>query len=221
MRPEKDAQSLHYSRKTRPAWYGRIPVWRQHLVPVESVGDITIMLRELPSASPGERRNLYNRLIPLLYEDLRLRARRQIGTVQRWDTLQPTALVHEAWERLLPYDVPFESRTHFLNVAAKTMRSLIVDRARKRRALKRGSGNVWNAGDDLPAIQMANNDPETLIWIDDALSTLSPVQIQLVELHFFSGHSFEETGEIMGLKADTVRARWKVIRLLLYRRLGN
>lgn len=189
----------------------------------QSIGDITLILQKLPGAvDPAERRKHYDMLFPLLYQDLRRRARIQIGAQHRWDTLRPTALVHEAWEKLLLYDVPLESREHFLNVAAKTMRSLIVDRARRRRTLKRGAENVWNFGDDLPAAQIAEKDPDTIIWLDQALRFLTPEQNQLVELRFFSGHSYEETGNIMALEPETVRARWKVIKLLLYDKLtGN
>ena len=183
--------------------------------------EITILLEQLSNENGTRRKAVYDRLVSLLYEDLRGRARQQMGGEVRWHTLRPTALVHEAYERLIGYNMRFENREHFLNVASTAMRRLLIDRARKAKAVKRGQGQVVSPLSDENAIHALVEDPDMLLDLDEALKSLREDQIQLVELRFFSGLTFEETGEVMGLQPETVRKRWRVIKTLLHDKLRS
>jgi RNA polymerase sigma factor (TIGR02999 family) len=184
------------------------------------LGEVTELLNRMAEESGAVRKQTYDRLVVIVYQDLRRRARLQLGR-ERGDTLQPTALVHEAYERLLHVQMPFHNREHFLNVAATAMRRLIIEHARKANAAKRGGGR---GGDNIgaeSAVGTLNQKPEFLIDIDRALQTLRPEQIQLTELRFFAGFTVEETAVIMKLKPETVKKRWEVVRTLLFERLGR
>ena len=104
-----------------------------------SAGQVTQLLKRMESEAGDERKRIYDQLVTLVYQDLRRRARQQlIG--HRADSLQPTVLVHEAYERLLQYRMPYQNREHFLNVAATAMRRVLIEHARKITAAKRGGG---------------------------------------------------------------------------------
>lgn len=181
-------------------------------------GEVTRLLRRMSSEQGEARKQTYDEVVQLVYQDLRRRARQQLskeGTV----TVQPTVLVHEAYERLAEYRMPYENREHFLNVAASAMRRLLVEHARKARAAKRGGGQP--AADlelDSAAAQLPRN-PELLVDIDQALSDLRPEQVQLVELRYFAGFTLDETAQIIGIKAETAKKRWEAVRTLLYDKL--
>ena len=104
-----------------------------------SAGEITRLLRRMSSESGPARKETYDELVALVYDDLRVRARRQLRR-ERADSLRPTILVHEAYERLLRYRMPYADRAHFLNVAATAMRRYLIERARRVHALRRGGG---------------------------------------------------------------------------------
>jgi RNA polymerase sigma factor (TIGR02999 family) len=164
------------------------------------------------------RKAAYDELVGLVYHDLRRRARAQLGA-ERADSLHPTVLVHEAYERLLGYRMPFENREHFFNVAGTAMRRYLIERARKVRAAKRGGGRINSNLDDEDAAGIINSDPGLLIDIDRALESLRPDQIQLVELRFFIGFTLEESAEILGIKFDAAKKRWLAVKTLLFDRL--
>lgn len=184
-----------------------------------SAGDITLLLRQLPAEKGPARKRIYDRLVSLLYEDLRRRARQQIGREYGRHSLQPTALVHEAYECLIEYEMAFENRQHFFNVAGKAMRRLLIDRARKLKSAKRGRGEHVTQLRDESAV--TNLDPDTMLALDEALGTLRPDQIQLVELRYFAGLTMQEAAKVMGLEPETAKKRWQVIRLLLYDKLKH
>ena len=167
-----------------------------------------------------ERKRIYDQVVTIVYQDLHRRAARQLGS-ERPNSLQPTVLVHEAYERLLEYDLSYQNRQHFLNVAATAMRRVLVDRARKVRAAKRGAGQPRLPLDDLSVSTALSESPELLIDISRALDTLRPEQIQLTELRFFAGFTLEETAEIMGLKPETTKKRWEVVKTVLYDKLDR
>src|SRR5262245_34980744 len=113
------------------------------------------------------RKQIYDELVVLVYQDLRRRAHQQLAN-ERADSLRPTILVHEAYERLLQYRMPFENRSHFFNVAATAMRRFLVERARRLRSAKRGKGQVATDLQIDDAAAASSVDPDLLIDIDRA-----------------------------------------------------
>jgi len=159
-------------------------------------------------------------LIPVVYDELRRLARRCLAGQDR-QTLQSTALVHEAYLRLVGQSsLRAESRSHFLAIAARLMREILVDQARSRNAAKRGANCVTLAFDERVAL------PKTreldLVALDDALKTLTeldPRQSQIVDLRFFGGLSIEEASQVLELSPATVKREWATARLWLQREL--
>jgi RNA polymerase sigma factor (TIGR02999 family) len=161
-------------------------------------------------------------LVPLVYAELRRQARRALRREREGHTLQATALVHEAWLRLDgQHDVPWESRTQFLAVAAQMMRRVLVDHARTRRALKRGGGGTQvTLGHADHAVSVP--DEVDVLALDDALArlaTLDPRKARLVELRYFAGLSMPEAAEALGISQATVGREWAVSRMWLRREL--
>jgi RNA polymerase sigma factor (TIGR02999 family) len=182
-----------------------------------SSGDVT---RLLGAVAAGDRAALDD-LLPLLYAELRGLARRQLRRERREHTLHPTALVHEAYLRLL--DHPPESassRSHFLALAARVMRQVLVDHARRRGAAKRGGDWVRTGltGDEpVGAPQM-----DEVLALDSALDELderSPRLREVVECRFFAGMGEEEIAEALGVSTRTVERDWVKARAWLYQRL--
>lgn len=162
-------------------------------------------------------------LLPLVYRELHQRAR-QLMHAERGDhTLQTTALIHEAWMRLVGSDeAEFESRAHFLKVAARAMRNVLVDHARAKRTRKRGDGGEKVPLDD--AIAMFERDDTDLIALDDALQGLSAkdeLAARIVELRFFGGLTLEEAGRVLGLTVRQVHWNWTFARGWLRRELDR
>jgi RNA polymerase sigma factor (TIGR02999 family) len=155
-------------------------------------------------------------LVPLVYAELRRLARRYMREQRRDHTLQTTALVHEAYLRLIGLDrVRWQNRDHFLTVAARLMRRVLVDSARAHGALKRGAGVRPVTFDEGAIVLPADPD---LIALDDALkalATLDPRKEQVVELRYFGGLSVEETARVLGVSTDTVMRDWKMAKLWL------
>jgi RNA polymerase sigma factor (TIGR02999 family) len=162
-------------------------------------------------------------LLALLYKDLRRIAAKCFRAEREGHTLQPTALVHEAYLRLVDqHDMHWQSRAHFLNAAAQAMRRILVDHARSRQASKRGGAGVRVTLDDGLAIGSAR-DPD-LLALDDALRTLAerdPRKAQIVELRYFGGLTTIEVAEVLGVSVATVERDWAVARVFLHRELGG
>jgi RNA polymerase sigma factor (TIGR02999 family) len=166
-------------------------------------------------------------LVRLVYGELR----RQAGLALRREgvghTLQPTALVHEAWLRLGDqHDVRWESRTQFFAIAAQAMRRILLDHARTRRARKRGGGAVQvtlaDADASAPSADGAALDAVDVIALDDALARLAlmdPQKARLVDLRYFAGLSIPEAAEVLGVSPATVVREWAVARMWLRREL--
>ena len=183
-------------------------------------GEVTSLLRRLETRDADRRKSVYDRLIPLLYNDLRKHARQQLGRERGGRTLQPTALVHEAYQRLIDYEMAFESREHFLNVAAAAMRRLLVEAARRKNAAKRWGHQACVPLDDT-VLETFGADPVSLIALDEALAALTPEQARLVELRYFLGLSVDETAAAMQVNPEALKKRWRVNKVLLYERLGG
>jgi RNA polymerase sigma-70 factor (ECF subfamily) len=162
-----------------------------------------------------------DRLIPLVYRDLHLRARRCMAGERPGHSLQTTALIHEAYLKLMgPSPVDWESRGHFFAVAARVMRRILVDRARARRSLKRG-------GERRPvpleeALVFAGPPDRDLVSLDDALRALAAVderKARVVEMRYFGGLSVEETATVLRVSPQTVLRDWRLAKAWLLREM--
>jgi len=182
-------------------------------------GEITQLLKQLS----GGNREAESRLVPLVYEQLRRLAARYMRRERRDHTLQPTALVHEAYLKLREQQqVQWQSRGHFYCIAARLMRRILVDHAREVEASKRAGSRVKVPLE--PEIALADGKSAELLAIDEALGTLfeqNPRQAQIVELRFFGGCSEEEIAGILAISVRTVKRDWRVARAWLYAELGN
>ena len=177
------------------------------------MSDVTQILQ---AASAGDPRAAAE-LLPLVYEDLRRLAAHRLAGEGREHTLQPTALVHEAWLKMAGNDQrAWQGRQHFLAAAAQAMRRIMVDRARRRLAVKRGAGDARLDIDEVDIPAPANDDQ--LLAINDALTRLAaidPRKAELVTLRYFVGFSFEETAEILGIAVPTAKQWWAYARAWL------
>jgi RNA polymerase sigma factor (TIGR02999 family) len=163
----------------------------------------------------------FDRLMPMVYDELRRLAHRYMRRGPAGQTLQTTALVHEAYLRLAGHrDVDWQDRTHFFAVCAQVMRGLMVDRARSRQAIKRGGGlhHVEFKEETAPA----GTQDEKLLALDEALqrlATLDPRKTRIVEMRYFGGMSVEETAEVLKVSPITVKREWSKARAWLYREM--
>ena len=177
-------------------------------------------IREILEAAEGGEHSA-ERLLPLVYEELRRLAAQKLAKEPAGLTLQPTALVHEAWLRLLgDTAADFQARGHFFAAAAEAMRRILIERARQRKSLKRGAGAQRVDLDDLELAAQADSD--TLLMIDEALGKLALADAEaarMIELRFFAGLNTEEIASALGLSERTVRNRWAFARAWLYREL--
>jgi RNA polymerase sigma factor (TIGR02999 family) len=177
-------------------------------------GEVT---RLLEAAEAGDRGAL-DRLVPLVYEDLRRVAHRQLDRESGGHTLQTTALIHEAYIKLAGGgSVGATSRAHFLAIAARAMRQVLVDYARKRKAAKRGGGVISVTLGDEP--QPADASAEDLLALDEALEQLEPRQRQVIECRFFGGMEEKDIAVALGVSERTVRRDWVKARAWLYKSL--
>jgi RNA polymerase sigma factor (TIGR02999 family) len=166
-------------------------------------------------------RDALEQLIPVIYDELRTIAARYLRREREGHTLEPTALVHEAYLRMCEQrDASWQNRAHFLACAAQVMRNLLVDHARARRAAKRGGG----AGRlTLSAAALLPEERELdLVALDDvlrALEAVDPVRGRVVELRYFAGLSVDQTAEVLGVAPATVKRHWTTARAWLRREL--
>lgn len=176
------------------------------------VGEVT---RLLQAAREGEPAAL-ERLVPLLYEDLRRLARRQLGHEYGERTLNATALVHESYLKLGQGAMVARDRAHFLAIAARAMRQVLVDHARDRKAAKRGGG-LWERTTLTDGAWAGEFDPDGILALDEGLSKLEPRQRQVVECRFFGGMEEQEIAAALGVSERTVHRDWVKARAWLYR----
>lgn len=166
-----------------------------------------------------------DQVVPLVYAALHRIAVNRLRTERGGHTLQPTALVHEAWMRLSAERASgWQNREQFFAVAAKTMRHLLVDHARRRLAAKRGDGAAMAQIDELADIIASPLPDERLLDLNaalDQLSLLDERQGRIVELRFFAGLSIEETAGVMALSPSTVKREWATARAWLYREVQH
>ena len=187
---------------------------------MSDAGDVTRLLERASAGDTGARARLFD----VLYRELRRLAEAAMRGERTDHTLQPTALVHEAFLRLASDQGRFESRAHFLGVAAGVMRRVLVDHARGRNARKRGGGATRVSVDDLDDLPRRASEELDLVVLDDALSRLSVLdarQGQIVELRFFGGLSVEETAAVVGISERTVKREWQLSRAWLRREMAR
>ena len=185
----------------------------------DSTGPVTELLRAWGRGDLQAR----DALLPLVYRELRVRAAAYLRRERRDHTLQPTALVHEAYVRLVGQNrVTWQSRAHFFGIAAQMMRRILVDHARERQRAKRGGASVRVALDDDLAVL---NPPDAeVLALDLALIELTRLdarQGQIVELRYFGGLSEHEVAAILSLSRATVTREWQTARAWLYRRMTS
>ncbi len=172
--------------------------------------------------SDGDERAL-DRLTPLVYEELRQQAALYLRRERRGHTMQTTALINEAYLRLIDAkEVRWQGRAHFFAIAANLMRRILVDHARRRDAQKR-AGSQIHLTLERTVVPAKQSDVDVLA-IDEALTRLAAVdrqQAQIVELRFFSGLSVEETATALGISPRTVKRDWSVARAWLRREIGE
>lgn len=163
-----------------------------------------------------------DRLIPLVYDQLRALAARQLRGERPDHTLQTTALLNEAYLRLVGTDVAWEGRAHFMAVAARTMRRILVDHARAKRRQKRGAG-AERVDLDQIALAAPDTGPE-LLALDEALDRLAALderKARAVDLHYFGGFSYEEAAALLGVSPVTVHRDLRFAKAWLYRELSG
>jgi RNA polymerase sigma-70 factor (ECF subfamily) len=180
---------------------------------------ITVALQEL---ARGDKSAL-DRLMPHVYAELKKMAGRYLRQERPGHTLQPTALVHEAYFRLVDQDLPdCQGRAHFLGIAAHVMRQILVDHARSRSASKRGAGQAVFSLDEL--LDSPVERPAVIIMVDDAIQALEghdPRKARLIEMRFFGGMTAEESADVLGLPVEKVRGELRIAQAWLRRELDK
>lgn len=202
-------------RPADPVVCGWAPCYHGEMSRDEDHNEVTLLLRAWSDGDDGARERLW----PLVYDELRAMAGAFMRDERRGHTLQATALVHEAYLRLVDQDrVRWRDRRHFFAIAAKMMRRILVDHARRRASRKR-------SGERAPveeASKLMDHLDSDLVAIDGALSSfeaVDPERAQVVELKFFAGLTNDETAGVLECSERTVRRHWQVARLWLYREL--
>ena len=184
-----------------------------------AAGDVTQLLAELQDGRPDAA----SQLIPLVYDELHRLARRQMRGERPDHTLQATALVHEAYLRLVNQPQrTWQNRAHFIALAAQIMRRILVDYARARLTSKRGSGPQKVPLEQHPLIREEQS--EALVSLDEALERLAQLderQSRVVELRFFGGLTVEETAEVLSISSKTVKRDWTLARAWLHREVSR
>ena len=179
---------------------------------------VTILLQQFANGD----KDALDRIMPLVYAELRQIANNCLSRESSGHTLQPTALVHEAYARMVDQQQPaFRSRAHFLSIAAKVMRQILIDYARKRKAEKRGSGIPKASLEEACGAVMKQ--PALLIALSDALDELERKdarKAQLIEMRYFGGLTLEESAEVTGSTLEGVRYELRLAQAWLHRELG-
>ncbi len=188
-------------------------------LPVPPMSDVTHILSAIEQGDPQAA----GQLLPLVYQELRSLAAQRLAQEKPGQTLQATALVHEAYLRLVG-DAPgghWEGRSHFFAAAAEAMRRILIDQARRHHAEKRGGGRQRVELPDLA--EPVQTDPVDLLALDEALERLEalhPQKAQLVKLRYFAGFSLEEAAEALGISRATAQRNWAMARAWLFGQLN-
>jgi RNA polymerase sigma factor (TIGR02999 family) len=181
------------------------------------MSDVTRILKSIEQGDPKAA----DELLPLVYRELRKLAASKMANEAAGHTLQPTALVHEAWVRLVGHENPkFENRAHFFAAAAEAMRRILVDQARRKRALRHGGGQERL---DILKVELVVPEADTqLLAVHEALDKLAAhhkVKAELVKLRYFVGMTIAEAAEVLGISEPTAKNYWAWARVWLYREI--
>lgn len=186
----------------------------------KSPSEITQMLIELT----GGNKDIVNQILPHIYDELRRLAGSYLRRERNDHTLQPTALVHEAYMKLIDQkQVKWQNRAHFFGIAAQVMRRILMDHARKHSAGKRG-GEAEKLPLEEEILIVSHDKSADLIALDDALEGLAEIDAQkakIVELRYFGGLSIEETAEVMEVSVPTINRQWRMAKAWLHSQIAN
>ena len=181
--------------------------------------EITGMLIEMTNGN----QDAVNQILPHIYDELKRLASSYLRRERADHTLQPTALVHEAYMKLIDQKrVQWQNRAHFFGIAAQVMRRILMDHARKHQAGKRG-GEAEKLQLEEEILVVSHDKSAELIALDDALQALAAIDEQkskIVELRYFGGLSIEETAEVMGVSVPTINRQWRMAKAWLYSQLA-
>ena len=181
--------------------------------------DITDMLLDW---GKGDKAAL-DRVMPLIYQELRRMAHRQMRRERAGNTMQTTVLINEAYLRLVDYErVQPRDRSHFFAIAAQAMRRVLIERARSRNSAKRGSGGQKVSLEEVA--DLIDERATNLVALDEALTTLAtidPRKAQIVELKYFGGMTIEETAQVLDVSTPTVERDWQMARIWLHREINR
>jgi RNA polymerase sigma factor (TIGR02999 family) len=184
---------------------------------MSALSDVTQILSAIEQGDP----NAADKLLPLVYEELRKLAAHRMANEAAGQTLQATALVHEAWMRLVGKENPrFANRAHFFAAAAEAMRRILIDNARRKRSVRHGGGQ--QRVDFEPAELASTSDDDQLLAVNEALDKLaaqSKPEAELVKLRYFVGMTLEEAAEVLGISARTADNYWAHARAWLFREI--
>jgi RNA polymerase sigma factor (TIGR02999 family) len=185
------------------------------------VSDVTLILQRIEQGDPRAA----DELLPLVYDELRKLAAQKMAHEVAGHTLQPTALVHEAWLRLGGEAQPrWQNRAHFFGAAAEAMRRILIDHARRRRALRHGGGQERLDVDQLELADAAAASDDQLLAVHEALDRLAaedPRKAELVKLRYFVGLTNEEAAQALGVSVPTVKRDWAYARAWLFREIRS
>lgn len=177
--------------------------------------------RLLIAAQAGDKNSL-DEFLPLVYDELKKIAAYKLSLERKDHTLQATALVHEAYLRMIDqHSVDWKNRSHFFALASEMMRRILVNHAESHNAKKRGDGQTMLSLDDAENLAVANNEVD-LIFLDNALNELAKfdeTQAKIVEMKFFGGLTNEEVAEVLGISDSTVKREWRMARAWLTTKL--
>lgn len=183
------------------------------------MSDATLLLNEIEQGNPTAA----EKLLELVYEELRRLAASKISREAPYQTLQPTALVHEAWLRLMGGSQPaFENRAHFFSAAAEAMRRILIDRARRKLTARHGGGYTRI---DFEHLNLAVPDTDQeILALDEVLDEFArqhPLKAEVVKLRFFAGMTHEETAHVLGISEATARNYWTFARAWILNELNQ
>jgi len=183
------------------------------------MSDATVILRAIEQGEPAAA----EKLLDLVYEELRRLAASKMAHEARGQTLQPTALVHEAWLRLVASKNPkFENRAHFFGAAAEAMRRILIDRARRKLTRRHGGGSEWTDLDGKELAAPASD--EQLLAVNEVLDIFAkqhPLQAEVVKLRYFVGMTNEETAKALDISVATVKNYWTFARAWISLEIKN
>ena len=184
------------------------------------MSDVTRILNAIEQGDAGAT----EKLLPLVYEELRLLAAQKMSQEQPGQTLQATALVHEAYIRLVGAEAQnWSGRGHFFAAAAEAMRRILIENARRKQSLKRGGGHQRIDMDEAFPADCSSVSSDDLVALDEALKKFSErdkPKAELVKLRYFAGLTVEQAAEIMGISAATAKRHWAYARAWLMREIG-